>query len=152
MGLPMIEPRRTPAWRRYLRFWGSDPRRDLDDELRFHLAARYDEYVAAGMSPNEARAAVERRFGDVENVRRSCADIDSQFARERSMLDLWHGAVADLRYALRQLRRNTALSLAAIICLALASPCARSGSPAARRSMSASAAITRGRSFLSSSR
>ena len=119
MGLPMIEPRRTPAWRRYLRFWGSDPRRDLDDELRFHLAARYDEYVAAGMSPNEARAAVERRFGDVENVRRSCADIDSQFARERSMLDLWHGAVADLRYALRQLRRNTALSLAAIVCLAL---------------------------------
>jgi predicted permease len=119
MGWAMNDPRPTPAWRRYLRFWGSDPRRDLDDELRFHLAARYDEYVAAGMSPNEARAEVARRFGDVENVRRSCADIDSQFAGESTMRDLVHGAAADLRYALRQLRRNTALSVAAIVCLAL---------------------------------
>lgn len=37
-----------PAWRRYLRFWASDHTADLEDELRFHLEARMEEYVAAG--------------------------------------------------------------------------------------------------------
>lgn len=27
----------APRWRRYRRFWGSDPVADLDDELTFHL-------------------------------------------------------------------------------------------------------------------
>jgi hypothetical protein len=30
---------RTPAWRRYLSFWGSNVPADVDDELRFHFDA-----------------------------------------------------------------------------------------------------------------
>jgi putative ABC transport system permease protein len=109
----------TPAWRRYLRFWGHDSARDLDDELRFHLAARYDECVAAGMTPADARAEVERRFGDVARVREECVSIDSQWTRERSMIEALQRVGTDLRYAVRQLRRNASLSVAAILCLAL---------------------------------
>ena len=29
--------KREPMFRRYLRFWGADPRRNVDDELEFHL-------------------------------------------------------------------------------------------------------------------
>ena len=110
---------RPPAWRRYLRFWGSDPARDVDDELQFHIQARYDEFIAAGMPREAARAEVARRFGNVDTVRERCVAIDSQWQREQTMMDILHRAGADVRYALRQLRRNAPLSVAAIICFAL---------------------------------
>ena len=109
----------APAWRRYLRFWGGDPARDIDDELRFHIQARYDEYVANGLPPELARAEVARRFGDMRAVRERCVAIDSQWQREQTMIDVLHRAGADVRYGLRQLRRNASLSAAAILCLAL---------------------------------
>jgi len=111
--------RRAASWRRYLRFWGNDPVRDLDDELRFHLEARYDEYIAEGMNPDRARAEADHRFGDVGAVRAQCTDIDTQWQRERSMIDRFHLVAAELRLALRQLRRSPSLSIAAILCLAL---------------------------------
>lgn len=109
----------APSWRRYLRFWGADSGRDLDDELQFHLEARYDEYVATGMDSARARAEAHRRFGDLGRVRDQCTAIDSQWQRERSMTDLLHVATADLRFATRQLRRNPSLSITAILCFAL---------------------------------
>jgi hypothetical protein len=33
-------PSETPRWRRYLRFWRSDVRADIEDELAFHFQAR----------------------------------------------------------------------------------------------------------------
>jgi len=119
VGQVVSRPGSTPAWRRYLRFWGHDPERDLDDELRFHLEARYEEYVAAGMNPAAARSEAERRFGSVDAVRDQCVAIDSQWERRRTMADMFHILVADLRYAVRQLRRNPSLSIAAILCFAL---------------------------------
>ena len=110
---------RASAWRRYLRFWGSDPVRDLDEELSFHLAARCDEYIAAGMSPAEARAEAERRFGELARVRDQCRTIDSQWNRERVMKESLQRIAGDLRYAARQLLRNPSLSIAAVACLAL---------------------------------
>jgi len=113
-------PNRGPsAWRRYLRFWGTDPARDLDDELRFHLEARYDEYVASGMGPDIARAEAERRFGNLEAIRESCTTIDSQWQREQTLMDVLHRATDDVRHAVRQLHRNASLSIAAILCFAL---------------------------------
>jgi putative ABC transport system permease protein len=109
----------APAWRRYVRFWGRDSARDLDDELQFHLAARYDECIALGMSPLEARAEAARRLGDMAHVRSECARIDSQWERKRSMSDLVRTIGSDLRYAARQLYRHASLSVAAILCLAL---------------------------------
>jgi putative ABC transport system permease protein len=118
-GQPVGSPGRAPAWRRYLRFWGRDSARDLDDELQFHLAARYDDCIAAGMSPDTARAETNRRFGDMTRIREACKQIESQWERERSMTDLVHVVASDIRYAARQLRRNPSLNIAAILCLAL---------------------------------
>ncbi len=115
----MNDDRPSPSWRRYLRFWGRDSRRDLDDELRFHLEARYDEYVAMGMEPVRARAEAERRFGDLAVVRDRCARIDSRWDRERTMSDLVSTIGGDIRFAWRQLRRSPSLSIAAILCFAL---------------------------------
>lgn len=118
MGQP-LGGRRAPSWRRYVRFWGSDPARDLDDELRFHLEARYDDCIASGMSPADARAEVERRFGDVARVRDQCATIESQWNRQRSMRETVQRIAGDLRVAARSLRRTPAFTFAAALALAL---------------------------------
>jgi putative ABC transport system permease protein len=113
------QKRTTPAWRRYLRFWGADPVRDVDDELAFHLQARIDEYIAAGMDPDRARADAEARFGSVASVREHTVAIDVQWARERTLVDRGHALVSDLRHAARRLRRSPSLTIAAVLCFAL---------------------------------
>src|SRR5438270_5809011 len=53
---------KTPAWRRYLRFWRSDIAEDVDDELRFHVEMRVSEYISRGMTEDDARRAVAERL------------------------------------------------------------------------------------------
>jgi hypothetical protein len=65
---PRPDDDRLPAWRRYLRFWRTNSAADVADELRFHLESAVDELVASGMSPESARDAARRRFGDVDGI------------------------------------------------------------------------------------
>jgi putative ABC transport system permease protein len=95
------------------------PRADLDDELRFHVDARFDEYIAAGLDEQTARAEAAKRFGDVQRVRAQCVAIDSRWSREQNMSELLHRVSADLRYAARQLWRTPSITIAAILCFAL---------------------------------
>ena len=95
-----------PSWRRYLRFWGSDLTADVDDELRFHIESRIQDYVDAGLAPDAARAEAMRRFGNVAAVRRSCQEIDQLTDQERRRADMWDALRQDVRYAARALRRR----------------------------------------------
>jgi hypothetical protein len=45
------------------------PDREIDDELRFHIEQQAQEFVAAGMTPPEARRKAVVAFGGVESVR-----------------------------------------------------------------------------------
>ena len=46
-----------PAWRRYSRMLGFRPRRELADEIEFHLQMRIDEFVRAGPTPEQGSLA-----------------------------------------------------------------------------------------------
>jgi putative ABC transport system permease protein len=107
------------SWRRYLGFFGARPERDVDDELAFHLQARIDEYIAAGMDPDAARAATYERLGDLTRYRGETLVIDQQEERRRTMSDVISSIIGDIRFGARQLGRNLPLTIAALLCFAL---------------------------------
>ena len=84
---------------------------ELDDELRFHLDQQIAEEIAAGTTPDEARAAALRKLGGVEQLKEECRD--SRGVR------LIQDFVQDVRYGLRMIARAPVLSLVIILILAV---------------------------------
>ncbi len=97
-------------WIRRL-FQKSRAENELDRELRFHLEQQIADYVAAGMSPEEARRRAQMEFGGVERVKEEVRDT-----RWETHLD---NLIRDFRYALRSLRKDRRFALLAILALAL---------------------------------
>jgi putative ABC transport system permease protein len=85
--------------------------RDLDEELQHHVELRTQENIEGGMSPDEARNAALRAFGGLEEKKEICRDAD----RLRWLEDI----IQDVKYGLRQLRRNPAFTAVAVLTLAL---------------------------------
>jgi predicted permease len=84
----------------------------LDAELRDHLDQLRRDLIASGMTEAEARRQALVQFGGIESIKEACRD-----ARGTRWLD---ETVADVRYALRLLRKAPAFSAVAVLSLALA--------------------------------
>jgi putative ABC transport system permease protein len=114
-----MTPRLATSWRRYLSFFGARVERDVDDELAFHVQERIDEFIAAGMDPDAARAATLERLGDLTRYRGETLAIEQHEERRRTMSDVTHSIIGDIRFGARQLARNLPLTIAALLCFAL---------------------------------
>jgi putative ABC transport system permease protein len=84
---------------------------DLDQELRFHLDRQIADYIAAGISPEEAHRRAKLEFGGLERVKDEVRDTHWE-----THLD---NLARDLRYALRTLRKDRRVTLIAIFAIAL---------------------------------
>lgn len=108
-----------PLFRRYLRFWRSDPRRDVDDELAFHIAMRQNEYEQTGLDRGDAERAAHERFGDMREVHQEVERLAvARHLRQRraKRLDALRN---DIAYALRSLRAKPLYATAVILTLAV---------------------------------
>ena len=71
--------------------------REIDEEMRFHMAMRRDQLERDGTPPADARRLARRQFGNVTLLREDTRDMWT-FPSFESLLQ-------DTKYALRTLRK-----------------------------------------------
>ena len=91
--------------------WFGRPDRDYREEIEAHIAMEVRENLERGMSPEAARQAAMRTFGNAPAVRERL-----QTARP---LHFWDVLWRDVRYGARLLRRTPGLTATIVVTLAL---------------------------------
>jgi predicted permease len=94
-------------------------RDDVDEELRFHIDMRVDELVARGISPDAARSAAMREFGDLDDARQYIGAVDRDIEAAQRRSEIMRDLLQDAGYALRKLRSTPLFTLTVIVTLAL---------------------------------
>lgn len=101
-----------PLWQRFLSFFQRRPLdQDFSRELAAHVDLLTDEYIAAGLSPQEARRQAGIKLGGIESAK--------ELHRETRSLPWMETLSQDLRYTLRTFGRDPAFAIFATLIVGL---------------------------------
>ena len=102
----------SQLWRRLLFYLRRDRfDRELEEEMRLHLEMKAEENLAAGVSPEEARYAAQRQFGNQTLL----LEVSREMWSFRSLETL----AQDLRYGLWMMLKNPGFTAVTALTLAL---------------------------------
>ena len=103
----------------YRKPWKVGIDNEVDEELAFHLEMRTREFVARGLSPDDARREAERRLGNPQAIRTALRTIgvrrDRHLQRTQFMSEFWQ----DVTFTARQFWKNPGFAAIAILTLTL---------------------------------
>jgi predicted permease len=85
--------------------------RQLEQDILTHIEQETRDNIERGMSPDEARTAALRKFGNVQQIKEQTREVWTVIA--------WEQFLQDVRYGFRLLRRHPGFAAAAILTLAL---------------------------------
>src|SRR5215468_10674434 len=102
----------SQLWRRLLFYARRDQfDRELEEEMRFHLEMKAEENLAAGTSPEEARYAAQRQFGNQTLLR--------EVSRDMWCFRHLETLARDMRFAMRMMIKNPGFTAVAVLTLML---------------------------------
>jgi putative ABC transport system permease protein len=105
--------------RRFRSLFGRDARRDVDDELSFHIEMRAREMEAMGESRQRAEELARQRFGDYAVPLEECIRINERQGRRMARSEWLSELGRDIGYAMRSLRRRPGFTAVAVLTLGL---------------------------------
>jgi putative ABC transport system permease protein len=106
--------------RRWSSIFRRSPGGEVDEELAFHLDERIREFVAAGMSSEEARAAALARLGNFDGVRSECTSLLTAERRADERRRQVYLSWLDVKLGIRMLVKYPGLTLVGGIAIAFA--------------------------------
>ena len=110
----------NPLLARWFRLLRRKPQVEVDEEIAFHLEARAAEFEARGMDPDAARATALQRLGDMEGVRRECAELLTAERRIEARRERLGISWLDLKLGVRMLGKYPGLTLVGGLAMAFA--------------------------------
>ena len=107
---------KSPRWGRW---WKPPVDDEVRDEFGFHMEMRVRDLIAEGLSPDEARAEAQRRFGNLQDTSATCRALANERDHHMQRPRRIEAIRQDIRFAVRHLWRNPGFAVTAVFTLAL---------------------------------